>query len=109
MTIQEFSKDIEHQKKQAYNKAWYILVGGLDKKITNVQADIAKYVINRRDGMPTQKIGGEKDGEPIKINLINYGNYNEPEKNKDEGIPKNVEKEQPPESISKEQKVEIGE
>jgi len=76
MTIQEFSKDIEHQKKQAYNKAWYILVGGLDKKITNVQADIAKYIINRRDGMPTQKIGGEKGGEPIKINLINYGNYN---------------------------------
>ena len=76
MTIQEFSKDIEHQKKQAYNKAWYILVGGLDKKITNVQADIAKYIINRVDGMPTQKIGGEKDGEPIKINLINYGNYN---------------------------------
>ena len=76
MTIQEFSKDIEGQKKQAYNKAWFVLVEGLDKKITNVQAEIAKYIINRKDGMPTQKIGGEKDGEPIKINLINYGNYN---------------------------------
>ena len=75
MTIQEFSKDIEHQKKQAYNKAWFVLFEGLDKnkKITNVQVEIARYIINRRDGMPTQKLAGDKESEPIKINLINYG------------------------------------
>lgn len=80
MTIEEFISGIEDHKNRAYNKAWKVLFDGLGGEteqviITPQQVDIAKYIINRKEGMPTAKVAGE-NGEPIILKLVNYGDNN---------------------------------
>jgi hypothetical protein len=66
MTFDEFNEKIEERKEVAYNRAWFILLQTLEEKPRGVdtpsreQIDVAKYIINRKDGMPTQKIGGDE-------------------------------------------------
>lgn len=57
ITIQEFIQDLEEKKEQAYEKAWFILFTGMDGAVSKEKIDIAKYIINRKDGMPKQSIG----------------------------------------------------
>ena len=74
MTTEEFFKDIERQKEKAYGNAYLLLVETLEgKKVPDrTLVDIAKYIIDRRDGKPIQKqqFSGDKEGLPILIKIF---------------------------------------
>ena len=90
MTFEEFIADIEASKERAYqhaNFALYKAVTGED--VTSRQLDAAKYVIDRKDGKPTQKIGGDKN-HPIQFlpsELMNKYGIDTSTSNDSEGQP----------------------
>lgn len=53
----EFASNIEREKEKAHQMAWFVLSTVFDGEIkwTKEQIDVAKYLIDRREGKAAQK------------------------------------------------------
>ena len=70
MTTAEFLEDIDNEKTKAYNNAYFMLASAMQTQTApdRILVDIAKYIIDRKDGKPAmkQELTG-KDGTPLII------------------------------------------
>ena len=66
MKLTTFLENLEEEKKKMYGKSWSILNECLSgEEISREQIDTSKYIINRKDGMPSQKILGDENSPLI--------------------------------------------
>lgn len=69
MEFSAFMKNLEKEKERMYKKSWHILNECLNgEEIKKEQVETGKYIINRKDGMPSQKIIGDENS-PLVLKL----------------------------------------
>lgn len=66
-TFEEFCNDIENEKAEMKNEAWFCLYKAVKgNEVSKIQMDSVKEILDRIDGKPAQVIKGDKDN-PIEV------------------------------------------